>query len=100
MNVNEYGVVFQFGVSFNMAAHTSLSLTYTKPDATTLTVTPTLGTVDVSTPLGTFSANTYVTYTFVNGDVDQAGSWSARLTYQDATPAKLISTSGSFTVGS
>lgn len=100
MNVNEYGVELQFCVSFDMSANTSLSLTFTKPDSTTLTVTPTLGVVPVSTPLGIFAANTYVLYTFLNGQVNQAGDWTARLTYQDAQPSKLISTVGSFVVGS
>lgn len=100
MNVNEYGVVLQFGVSFNMAQETSLSLTFTKPDLTTLTVAASLGNTPIVTPLGTFAANTYVTYTFLQGQVDQAGSWSVRLTYKDATPAQLISTVGRFTVGS
>jgi hypothetical protein len=99
MNVNEYGVVLQFGVSFNMSAESSLSLTFTKPDEVTLTVPAVLGTVDITTPVGTFSAYTYVTYTFIEGQVDQAGRWSARLTYQDASPAQLISTPGFFMVG-
>ena len=90
MNVNEYGVVLQFGVSFNMSADTSLSFTFTKPDLTTLTVTGTLGTVDVTTPLGIFSAYTYATYTFLVGQVNIAGPWTVRLTYTDASPARLI----------
>jgi hypothetical protein len=99
MNVNEFGVNLQFEVSFNMAAFTSLSLTFTKPDLTTLTVTPALGIVDTTTPLGVFAADTYVVYTFLAGQVNQAGNWSARLTYQDGSPAQLISTPGTFTVG-
>lgn len=99
MNVNEYGVVFQFGVSFNMSAQTSLSLTFTKPDGTTLTVAAGLGIVDVQTPLGLFSADTYATYTFLNGQVNQSGAWTVRLTYQDANPTQLISSIGHFTVG-
>lgn len=98
MKINEYGVVLQFGTSFDMSSYTSLSLTFTKPDLSTLTVTPTLGVGAVSTPLGSFATHTYVTYTFLSGQVNQAGSWSARLTYQDATPARLISDVGTFTV--
>lgn len=99
MNVNEYGILLQFGVSFDLSANTSLSFTFTKPDNTTLTKTGTLGTVTITTTLGTFSANTYATYRFISGDVDQAGDWSVRLTYLDASPARLISTIGVFTVG-
>lgn len=98
MNVNEYGVVLQFGVSFDMIAYTSLNFTFIKPDLTTLTVPGELGTMPVTTPVGVFAANTYATYTFVEGDVNQAGSWSTRLTYTDASPARLISTSKTFIV--
>lgn len=99
MNVNDYGVVLQFGVSFNMNAFTSLKLTFTKPDNTTLTVTAQLGVVDVVTPLGIFTADTYVTYIFIAGQVNQPGVWSVRLTYQDAGPTQLTSSVGTFTVG-
>lgn len=99
MNVGEFGVVLQFGASFDMSANTALSITFIKPDLTTLIVTPTLGTEPVSTPLGVFAANTYAVYTFVSGDVDQAGMWSARLTYTDTMAATLlISTIGTFSV--
>lgn len=98
MNVNEYGIQLQFEVSFNMAAFTSLSFTFTKPDATTLTVAGNLGILQITTPLGIFAPNTYATYVFKQGDITQEGLWSVRLTYTDASPAKLISTIGTFTV--
>lgn len=98
MNVNEYGVVLQFGTSFDMSAHTSLILNFTKPDGTTLSVSATLGAIDAVTPLGTFAAHTYVTYTFLSGQVNQTGSWTVRLTYQDAAPTQLISNVGTFVV--
>ena len=97
MNVNEYGVQLAFNSSFDMSAETSLSLALTKPDGTVLTKTPTLGVVPLVTTEGTFAANEYVTYTFINGDVDQAGIWCAQLTYNDATQ-HLISDIGHFTV--
>lgn len=99
MNVDEYGVILQFGVSFDMSSTTGLSFTFTKPDLTTLTVVGTLGTLQITTTEGIFAANTYATYRFINGDIDQAGEWSVRLTYLDASPARLISTVGTFTVG-
>lgn len=98
MNVNEYGVVFQMGVSFNMVSNTSLSFTFTKPNGTILTVSAVLGTLQITTPVGVFAPNTYATYTFANGDVNQVGTWSARLTYIDAAPTKLISTPATFVV--
>lgn len=101
MNVGEFGIVFRFGVGFNIASQTSLRIDFTKPDDTILTVNDpqvTVGTSDVETSLGTFKANEYAEYTFVDGDVDLAGDWSARLTYQDATPQKLISDVGTFEI--
>ena len=103
MKVGEYGIGFRFGVGFDLSTATALTLTFTKPDETTLVVTnPTVevGSVDASTDLGTFSANEYVRYTFAQGDVDQAGEWRAVLeALIPGTPDKnLISDPGYFTV--
>lgn len=102
MRVGEWGVVFLFSTGFNMQNSTLLSLKFTKPDGTALTVTNltgvTVGTSPITTTLGVFAANQYVQYTFKNGDVNQAGTWVAQLTYQDATPQNLISDPSSFTV--
>lgn len=98
MNVNEYGIQLQMGVSFNMINHTSLVFDFTRPDATTFTRAGALGITPVSTPAGNFAANTYATYTFVNGDINQVGDWKVRLVYQDATPAQLISSIGQFVI--
>lgn len=101
MNVGEFGVVFRMSVGFDIHAFSNLSITFTKPDKTTLTVgspNVSVGGSDVATTLGTFLANQYALYTFQNGDVTQAGSWTARLTYQDTTPRQLISTPGTFTI--
>lgn len=101
MNVGEYGVQFVLGVSFDMSSNTSLSLTFTKPDGTTLTVTDpdvTIAASPIVTTAGTFASNTYFLYTFVSGDIDQAGDWSVRGTYNAAGPVHLISSIGYFTI--
>lgn len=98
MNVNEYGIQLQFGVSFNMAAYASLTFNFTKPDGTVLTVPGTIGNTAITTPLGSFAAYTWASYTFQMGDVNQVGIYKVRLIYQDVTPAHLISSPGSFTV--
>lgn len=101
MNVGEFGVVFRMGVSFDISGEDSLSLTFTKPDGTTLVVSSGVGVgaTTVVTPAGTMLAHQYATYTFLPGDVDQSGSWSSRLTYIDDIGArKLISLPGTFTV--
>ena len=101
MNVGEYGVQFVLGTSFDMSANTSLSLTFTKPDGTTLTVSNPDVTIDaapITTTAGTFDANTYFLYTFESGDVNQSGDWSVRGTYNAAGPVHLISSIGYFTI--
>jgi hypothetical protein len=101
MNVNEWGVAFVFSTGFDMSSFTSISITFTKPDATTLVVTNPAVTVpnfDLVTTEGTFLANKYAKYIFVSGDVNQAGDWSAIVTYDDATPQHLISDRGTFTI--
>lgn len=103
MNKGEYGVRFVFAASFDMSDETSLTLSFTKPDGTVLNVSsPDVYIVDaplVTAQYGTLSANTYANYITKNGDVDQAGVWSVRLTYNDATPQHLISNITTFTVG-
>lgn len=95
MNAGEYGILFEFGTGFNMASQTSLSLAFTRPDNTTLTVTASLGTIDAAP----FLANQYAKYTFLNGDINQSGTYSVRCIYNDAAPSHLISDIGTFVVG-
>lgn len=104
MNVGEYGIAFLFSTGFDMSGFTALSITFTKPDDTQLVVTDpdvSVPNVDAVTTLGTFAANTYAKYYFVNGNVDQAGEWSAFVTYDNsgASPAQhLISDTTKFTI--
>ena len=104
MRKGEYGVRYVLGTSFNMASNTALSLVFTKPDGTTLTKTNPNVTIantpyaPTTTPsLGTFAANTYFLYTFVNGDVDQSGDWTVHGIYS-ASGVHLISDEAPFTV--
>lgn len=107
MNVHEYGVVFAFSTGYNMAANTSLHIEFWKPsnpwtnetdETPSLTVTAALGVGSITTTVGIFTTETYVTYTFANGDVDESGLWSARVIY-DSASKHLISDVGQFTVG-
>ena len=98
MNVGEYGLVFNLNVNFDISAATSLQLAITRPDGTAITGTPTVGAVDlVTTDDGTYLAHKYCIYTFVAGDLNQAGDYIARLTYTDSTK-RLISDPTSFSV--
>jgi len=95
MKIGEYGVLFRFDANYDMSAWTALTLTFTKPDESFLIKTNpavSLGATTVPTSLGTFLANQYVQYTFVAGDIDQAGDWEVFLTYESGPSVKLIST--------
>lgn len=101
MNLSEFGVPFLFSTGYDMSANTSISIAFTKPDGTILTVTNpdvTVPAMDVETTDGLFLAHQYVSYTFEDGDVDQVGVWSARVIYDDAAPRHLTSDISQFTV--
>lgn len=101
MNVNEYGIAVLFSTGYDMSSFTTVSITFTKPDGTLLTVTNpavSVPNVDVTTTQGVFAAHKYLSYTTVNGDIDQAGTWTARAFYIDPTPRRLDSTVATFTV--
>ena len=98
MNVGEYGLVLNVNVNFDISASTSLALAITRPDASVINATPTVGAVDlVTSDQGTFTAHKYCIYTFVSGDLSLAGDYTVRLTYTDSTK-RLISDPTSFTV--
>lgn len=102
--VDEYGMDFVMGVSFDMSGNTSLQFTFLKPDKTTLVVVGVLGTVAINTTEGLFAANTWASYTFVNGDLDQVGTiaagdpWNAVLDYFVGATEKFTSTEAVFSV--
>ncbi len=102
VNEGEYGIACVFYTAYDMSAFTTLQIQFTKPvTSTVLTVAATCPNVQVVTALGTFPANQYAQYFFVNGDLDELGVWSARVIYDEATatpPLHLISNSSTFTV--
>lgn len=102
MIVGEYGVVFLFNTSYDMSANTQLTIIFTKPDGSTLTVNKTngvaLGVSPIVTNIGIFQANQYATYEFQNGDVNQAGDWEAVLQYDGAGGKHLIAPCAQFVV--
>lgn len=103
MNAGEYGITYNLNVNFDISGYSSLSLAFTRPDGTSFTrtnPTVTVGNSPLVTPdQGTFSANQYCVYVFQNADINQAGTYTARLTYQDASK-HLISDQATFTVNS
>lgn len=101
MNAGEYGIVHNHNLNFNVSGFTTLSITYTRPDGTTFTVTN----PDVTAPAvplvtddaGTFAANQYTAYTFVAGNITVEGVYTFRVTYTDGSKL-LKDDTASFTV--
>lgn len=82
MNVGQTGTLIYIYAGVDLTKATSITLTLNKPDQTTATVTPTIGSAVLTLPNGsTWAAGTYAYYSPVSGDIDQAGNWSLRLTY-------------------
>ncbi len=104
INEGEFGVACVFYTAYDMSAFTGISIKFTKPDGTILAPTDPDVTVPASpivTALGTFPANQYANYFFQSGDLDQTGTWYARVIYDDSgasPPLRLISNSSSFEV--
>lgn len=101
MHNGEHGVVFRMNVDYDISGYDSLSLVFTKPSTGTLTKTArdlTVGASDVETDLGTFSTSQYIEYTFADGEVDEAGNWTAQLTYTKRRGVKLIGDKARFLV--
>lgn len=109
MNVGDYGDRAVFGTGFggagfDMSAFTTLTLTFTRPDNTTLVVSNpavALGSGTYTLPSGqTYANHQYVTYTFQPGDVTVAGPWKVRLTYKVSPTISYTSGVAVFNVGS
>ena len=84
----EYGKILRINTSYDLSAATALLLSLTLPDKTLVTFTPTVGAVDVVTPVGTFKANEYVEYLLADGDLPVAGNYLVQL-QADFTQATL-----------
>mgnify|MGYP000126732922 CR=1 FL=1 len=104
LKVGEIGKTIRVNTDFDLSANTELTLTFTKPDATTLTKTKTTDGVSapgtpVTDPDGNvFAANEYMEYDFASGDLDQAGRWFVKATYTDGTPKTFIGGCAELTV--
>ena len=102
-----FGVQFIMGVSFDMSLQDSLQFHFIKPDCITeLFVPGVLGTSTITVDGLEFAANTWASYDFVDGDLDQASDganlWRVDLRYEGdngtITNARLFSEPASFEV--
>ncbi len=104
MRVGESGKRLRLATSFNMASNTALSMTFTRPGSTDLTVTPTLETGAVTMSIDgvstEVSANESVYYDFDTGELDVSGPWPLEFTYTNtgATPDDIFKAAATFTV--
>jgi hypothetical protein len=100
MNVGEYGIAFNLNVGYDISGNSTLALIFTRQDGTTFTANKpdvSVGNAPINTTSGPFAANQYCVYLFKNGDLTVSGTYSVRLTYNDATK-HLVSDATTFTV--
>lgn len=88
IKVGEAGKTIVIGTSYDMSSKTSLTVTILDPSGNTTTVadgsiTLNSGTYDAGS-LGTFAANESLQFDTTAGMFDEAGTWSAYVTYVDA----------------
>ncbi len=101
VNKDEYGVACVFNTAYDMSTFTTLQIQFTKPvSGDILLATATCPAVNAVTALGTFLANQYAQYFFVDGDLNELGVWYARVIYtKTGSPnVQLISNISSFEV--
>lgn len=106
IQVGQFGVLFRYSTNgLDMSASLGLELRFTKPDNTTLTVNES-STNPVSAPavalvndpdLGNQAASTYMQFTTLVTDFDQAGQWTVCGFYTDSSRG-LPGTDATFTV--
>lgn len=102
MIVGEYGMIFRILLDMDVSDYTTLKIVFTKPSGSTVTVDSdsngvTVGTVDVTTDIGTFTANEYIVYTVEQSVIDEAGTWTMRAIYE-ASKVRRITKDITFTV--
>ena len=100
----QVGGTFRANAKFDMSASTALSLTFTRLDGTTLTVTNpdvTAPAVPVTDPtLGPLNASEYFEYIIQAGDIPEGskGDWKVCGVYTDATPKVFPSATATLTI--
>lgn len=83
-NVGDFGRYYRLNANFDMSGFSSISLVITRPDGSSITkASPDVALIatDLSTPLGPFLANQHIAYKFADGDLNAAGNYSVRLSY-------------------
>jgi len=99
LNVNEWGARLFVYAGFDLSGASGLVLELIRPDTSIISVRPSLQTAGTTTSGGeSWGGNQYVLYVTEQGDLDQVGTWGARIIYSDAVQS-IPTDIGSFNVG-
>lgn len=91
LRAGEYGKIIRLKAFFDMSANTALAILITDPQENTATVTATLGTTTITEDGITYTANEYMNYTLLSGDIDEAGEWTFQGRYDEGATKRLLS---------
>ncbi len=91
MVTGSYGVVLYADTSFSLVGQTTITLDVTRPDGSSFSVTPTVGSSDITIEGHAFTANEYWTYTTLDGQFPVTGNYKLKLTVQFDVPKRLKS---------
>jgi len=78
LNKNEYGTVLYADLREDISAATALNFVLLPKSGNKKEFTGTLGTVDITVDDQNYTANKYMTYTLLGGDLDQSGLWQKK----------------------
>ena len=99
MNIGEYGKRIYVNCGEDISTATGVSIELTKPDETVVELTSVIGSSPLSVDCDqTYSANEYIYYTTIDGDIDQEGTYYVRPIVL-ISGKKLIGKENSFKVG-
>jgi hypothetical protein len=78
LNKNEYGTVLYADLKDDISAATALNFVLRPKVGDKKEFTGVLGAVDVTVDDESYTANEYMTYTLLDGDLDQSGLWQVK----------------------
>jgi len=78
LNKNEYGTILYADVKDDISTATGLNFVLLPRIGDKKEFTGVLGTVDVTVDDESYAANEYMTYTLLDGDLDQSGLWQIK----------------------
>ncbi len=100
LQAGEYGKVLILDAGMDLTGQTGIELEFQYPDGSSKTISSGLvvGTTDLVVDGETYLANTYVTYTLVNGDIYMPGLHRRKLSVRFGGSKRLVSMTDDFDV--